>query len=216
MALLVVGIVSSAAGYGTMSYFNDTETAQDNTMNAGTVDIDLNRHNPWSENFTIELKPSQHPIWTGLLQNVGDNPVKVYKHINVTETGGGMHPEPEWNVDPDNSGDLKPGDVDYGLHIEVMNESGHEIGQGDIYMSTVTLKDVNSTKIQLYPNPAIQSTHDEIDLPDNLPPGWQLHVTQRYHIQSSVGNEAQGDTLLFDMEYLATQTNAPEPTPAAP
>ncbi len=37
------------------------------------------------------------------ITNVGTNPARIWKHINVTDESGGLHPESEWDEDPQNS-----------------------------------------------------------------------------------------------------------------
>lgn len=196
-ALLIIGVVSAAAGAGTFAFFNDTEVAQNNTFTAGTIDIAVDDQNPWQATYTIgDMKPSFKRWINFTIQNNGTNPTHLYKHLNVTNQSDAIHTEPEDVEDPDGTRNDIASVIDYSLRIEVTDENGTAVRNATIFTQTdgVTVTDVNSSWIDL----------------GTLQPGHEMHVTQDYHMQSDVTNWAQGDRMTFDIEVMADQLNAPQ------
>jgi predicted ribosomally synthesized peptide with SipW-like signal peptide len=98
LSLAIIGAVAAIAVGGTVAYFTDTETSTGNTFTAGTIDIAVNSQNPWSQTgqyHFADMKPSQVEYSNFTINNVGTNPVNVWKKVDVTGTGGGVMSEPE-------------------------------------------------------------------------------------------------------------------------
>ena len=98
VSLAVIGVVAAIAVGGTVAYFSDTETSTGNTFTAGTIDIAVNDQNPWSQNgqyHFADMKPSQVEYSNFTINNVGTNPVNVWKKVDVGQTLGGEISEPE-------------------------------------------------------------------------------------------------------------------------
>jgi predicted ribosomally synthesized peptide with SipW-like signal peptide len=125
-----IGLASVGAGLGTSAYFSDTEAFENNTLVAGTLDMNVAANvvaanDYWAENGALDLstvadsedaviglqvddvKPGDWAIICFEI-NVGDNPgyVQVCTE-NFAETGG-ANPEPEQDAEGDagNSADL--------------------------------------------------------------------------------------------------------------
>lgn len=192
-----------AAGYGTMAYFSDTETA-DAELRVGNDDIAVDGQNPWNRTYALtDLKPGKTRWMNVTVENVGDpgNPVKLYKSINVTAESGGSHPEPEEGADPgDTTNDVSTA-VDYHLSYRVYDDGGALQRTGTVHTwgDNVTLDDINSTSVQL------------VNSSDPLKSRWTVEVHQGYRMLEDAGNEYQGDNATFDVEFYATQPNGNGP-----
>ncbi|WP_050033494.1 SipW-dependent-type signal peptide-containing protein [Halorubrum halophilum] len=124
-----IGVASAGAGLGTTAYFSDTETFQDNSLTAGTLDMSVTAEivaadDYWTGQGVVGLsETADGDIVTGIQVDdvkpgdwaiicfdieVGDNPGYVQVRTeNFTETGG-ANPGPEQDVegDDDNDADL--------------------------------------------------------------------------------------------------------------
>jgi predicted ribosomally synthesized peptide with SipW-like signal peptide len=117
--LVIVAIASVAVSIttiGTLAFFQDTETVSGNEFRAGTVDITVDGNNGLAGNGGVvclgleplsfkgtspdiptdcALKPSQFGHIKFLLDNVGDNPVDVWKRIATAVSTNNGWSEPE-------------------------------------------------------------------------------------------------------------------------
>ena len=96
ISLLVIGVVGGVVAGVTTAYFSDTETAVGNTITAGTIDIEINDENPWTTAMVIgDLKPGETDYMNLGIENVGMNPVNIYKSIKDMVGTTGIVSEPE-------------------------------------------------------------------------------------------------------------------------
>ena len=196
--VLVIGLVAG----GTWALFSDTETSGQNVFEAGTIDIAIDGQNPWTGSFTIDdMKPCETGYITFVIQNVGTNPVVVWKHLIVDSYDGGLLSEPEavaqGGVFPD------PGTekcdigtvIEYDLSV-LVNVSGSNMGDPAgsgwwqlIYDKDILISDVACNDILL----------------GMIPVGGTMEVTQSYHMEADTGNWAQGDIMNFTIEIYGEQ-----------
>ncbi|MBE9513236.1 MAG: hypothetical protein IMY77_04215 [Chloroflexi bacterium] len=200
---IAVAVVISLVASGTWALFTDTETSTDNTFSAGTIDIAIDGDNPWSAPFTIEdAKPCETWYVEYDITNVGTNPCVVWKHLTDFVTGGGTpaYPvgsatcssEPEWQVDPNDSINDIDAWILYDLSSEIIDPTtGGTTDQWHqtLFNENVLISDLASVSVPL----------------GSIPPGGKMHVIQSYHLDAATGNEYQGDTLTFTVEFLAQQ-----------
>ena len=88
LSLAVIAVVAVVAVGATRAYFSDTETSTGNTFTAGTIDIAVNGQNPWEiqEPFVFtDMKPSQVEYSNFTINNVGTNPVNVWKKLMLVQ-----------------------------------------------------------------------------------------------------------------------------------
>jgi len=210
-SIFVIGILALAMGYGTYSFFSDTEKSTGNVFTAGTIDIAVNGWNPWEgskEHFELnDMKPCETGYIVFNIQNVGTNPVNVWKHLTVTKTDGGIEVYPKETPVASSEPEYKEGLVDgkyiekcdidtvitYDLSVEVYNAEGAKIWWQVIIPPEAEIKvsDVECHEIPL----------------GMIPVGGYMIVTQSYHMQADVTNWAQGDKMTFDIEIYAEQLN---------
>ena len=202
LTIAIVLIIGLVAG-GTWAYFTDTETSGPNTFAAGTIDIAIDGANPWSGSFTIEdAKPCETWFVEYEITNVGTNPCVIWKHLSGFVTGGGtaVYPatnstcssEPEWKVDASDTINDLHNWIWYDLYSEVIDPLTG--GTTDQWHQTLYNENVHIGSLQSVLVPL-----------GSLPPGGKMYVLQSYHLDAATGNEYQGDTLTFTVEFFAQQ-----------
>jgi predicted ribosomally synthesized peptide with SipW-like signal peptide len=106
-SIFVIGILAFAMGWGTYSYFSDTEKSSGNTFTAGIIDISIDPSGGQqvaTVKGDVELKPCETGYIRTVVKNVGNNPSEVWKHItNVVNNENGIA-EPEQEYYSANSG----------------------------------------------------------------------------------------------------------------
>jgi len=218
MSILMIGIVATAAGAGTLAFFSDVEVATDNTFTAGTIDIAVDGENPWEKNYTVrvpgdtsnspDLKPSQTGYINFTVKNVGTNPLDLWKMIDNVgcNTGaatyycdcgeygsGNVSSEPECVAMCANQGKDK-NDIDKWMYFDLSVD-----GEVIIPDESVRIGDVKGKYIYL----------------GRLEPGHEVVVNQSFHLYNCTPNDYQGDVMEFDERLEAYQVEGyqPEPTP---
>lgn len=99
---IAVAVIIALVTTGTLAYFSDTETSEDNQFTAGTIDLAVNAQNPWGQQVGwdfIDIKPCQDldPI-TLRLENVGNNEGILYTCMKYNELDKYDEPEPDQSV----------------------------------------------------------------------------------------------------------------------
>ena len=219
LSLIIIGAVGAVVAGVTTAYFSDTETAVGNTITAGTIDIKVNDANPWSSPFTIgDLKPGETDYMNLGIENVGMNPVEIYKSIKDMVGTTGIVSEPEcteqggyWNnpnggcnwtwsgtypsIEDDNNIQTQ---ILYDLSVKVYDSKADYDGSvSPIWWQTIETGDKIITTV--YPD-----NTTSIDL-GVLPVGGYMFVEQSYHFNKDAGNIYQGDVLTFNMEIKGEQ-----------
>jgi len=206
ISLGIIGVVAAIVIGGTIAYFSDTETSTGNTFSTGVIDIDINNENPWTQSWNIgDMKPCETGYITFNINNLGDNPVNVWKTVKVTGTVDTPISEPEcvygggaWDKTArtcDISGYTPKsnlqGWMNYDLSVKVPVKGNPNDWYQTIYKDedNVRISDINNQSIFLGMIPAKGS----------------MEVTQSYHLVSETGNWAQADTMTFDIEIYAEQ-----------
>ncbi len=220
MSVFIIGLLAFGLGYGTYSYFSDTEKSTGNVFTAGIIDIEVDGQNPWVKTYSgllSDVKPCEKRWVNFTIENVGGNPVHVWKHIKVTGCDGGIayyftaSSEPEWTEGggkPDETGYTErcwlPGYILYDLWIDIIQDGqpGWWIIEQEQY---VRVDNINCMWIYL----------------GEIPAGKSMVVKQSYHLSSwpyapepEVTNWAQGDRMFFDIELYAEQVGGVGPVGA--
>lgn len=201
LSVMTIALVSAVVFGATRAFFTDTETSADNTFSTGTIDIAVDGTNPWTRQTPYvlsDMKPSQTDYINFVVNNVGTNPVNVWKKLGNVATGSGTLSEPEcldengeW-VNGECSGNTPKSDIDtvidYDLSVKLYN-SDQLIWWQMIYNKNVTVSEIKDINVFL----------------GMIPVGWHMDVVQSYHMQADTGNWAQGDTMTFDITLTGEQ-----------
>ena len=208
ISLSVIGVVSAIVIGGTVAYFSDTETSTGNVISAGTLSLSAGQS--FTDSVRLEdLKPSYVRFMEFTVTNDGNNPLRLWKHIeNITTDESGINePEQQW-YDDNGIGTEGKNDIDtvieYDMYVggeiewdDEAHTTGHVEG-GEVIIHEddgITLADVESHYIYI----------------GELQPEETITIIQSYHMATDTENWAQSDTLTFDIELLALQLNAPGP-----
>jgi predicted ribosomally synthesized peptide with SipW-like signal peptide len=174
-SIFVIGILALAIGWGTYSYFSDTETSSGNTFSAGTLDLKVDgKDNPLGAYFSVsDVKPGDSNSKGIVLSNSGTLAGKAYIHFKNVVDSPGTTPEPEPTPDY--------GELSKNLYIKVLVDSTIK---AEGYLS-----DIKSNSYEL----------------GTIAGGGSLTVTIQWSIPSDVGNVIMGDSVTFDIEFSLQQ-----------
>jgi predicted ribosomally synthesized peptide with SipW-like signal peptide len=154
LGLGAVGVASAGAGLGTTAYFNDTETFENNTFTAGTLDMSVTANlvaadEYWSGQTDIpmsvtadgqgvsaglvvdDVKPGDWAIICFDIE-VGDNPGYVQVRTENFMEAGGANPEPEQEVEGDADNDADLGEFMLASVWQDYDESGDKSGLSNL------------------------------------------------------------------------------------
>lgn len=206
----MIAAVGALVAGATRAFFSDTETSVGNTFTAGTIDIDINEQNPWTENFDMgDLKPGEIGYINFRIGNVGENPVNISKKLyNFTHTDIGEGYD---------CGDL--GNVSSEPECEAETLAGQNIDNVEtqfVYDLSVEVYDIDNNKIwwqEIYnvdDGKSLTAVYGESgqEMPivlGMIPVDGYMLVTQSYHFSENAGNEYQGDGMKFDMDIIGDQ-----------
>lgn len=196
ISLSIISAVAAIAIGGTIAYFSDTETSQGNTFTAGTIDIAVNDQNPWEEEAPYvlsDMKPSQVDYTNFTINNVGTNPVNVWKKVDgiVTEEVSINEPERAY-YDANNLTDGK-NDIDtaiqYDLSVVLKDPTGAPQWNQTLYNLNKTISQITGQGTFL----------------GMIPVGWSMDVTESYHMIGETENWAQSDKMTFNITLTGEQ-----------
>jgi len=188
-SVFIIGLLAFAMGWGTYSWFSDTETSTGNKFSAGTIDLAVNGENPLQNALvTLEdMKPCEWEYVTVTLHNVGTNPGDAWMHIKDIVEYGGLHPEPEWETDPNNAINDIQSWITFDLKLDdkiIIHPDDH-----------IKLDDIECVWIYL----------------GNLDTCTEYTLNMSFHLQPETPNTYQGDYITFTIEFLLNQKGAPDP-----
>ena len=212
VSLVVIGVIGLVAGGGTFAYFSDLESAENNTLEAGTIDISVDEANPWNATYEfLDMKPCERTEYINVtIRNVGTNPAKIFKMVEVIDWNTGLErfsdpeteemysSEPEWEAEMNGRVDDIHNVTDYSLEVLIFaNESDFDAGEASDSWLVYEQKD--GTLVS-----DVAGTHMYFG---DLEPGEVMMINQDYHIIAEAGNEYQGDSFSFDVLFTALQLN---------
>jgi len=219
-SLIIIGILGFALGWGTYSYFSDTETTTGNIFQAGTLDITL---------YDAEGNPVESAIWTFTNLKPGDvfNVAFIVENtgtITVSDIIQKLYITADTEADGTGDGELDNYLGVLGFWVGVvddMNTAKYVIGDPtkmpgpdpgfNPYTNMGTFPDGNCR--YLYELVAASQDHD-IDITDDgnvpgrvLPVGKFLVYIYKFEFweSGSPQDDAQGDILELKMELTAKQ-----------
>jgi len=202
-SLAIIAAVAAVVVGGSIAYFSDKETSTGNTFTAGTIDISVDGHNPWSETaaYTLEdMKPGYVDYTNFVIKNEGTNPANITKSITgISDDENGIN-EPEckeyggsWSGSVCSGGtavnDLE-NVITYDLSVVVKDSNGNEIWNQILYNNDKTIAEIQSVGGMFL---------------GMIPVGGTMEVTESYHMLDTAGNKYQSDKMTFDITLVAEQ-----------
>jgi spore coat-associated protein N len=190
----------ATVGGGTFAWFSDTETSANNSLTAGTLDLNIDGGNVAVTTFSSNnTAPGDSGSGSNELENVGslDGELDIYVgYINTAGGSGGTEFE-------DGVSNLK-GVAEMALYIDVDQSGGWSTGDiglksdGTTYSHPTALDYATIVSYQ-------QVTWDAVE---TLSSGAADDFTILWQIPTSAGNEIQGDSLNFDVTFTLEQAGA--------
>lgn len=201
--ILGMGILSimllAAVGGGTWAWFTDTETSANNSLTAGTLDLNIDGGNIAVTTFSASnVAPGDSGSGSNTLANVGslEGELDVYvSAINNVAGSGGT----EYEVGTSELG----GNAEMAIYIDV-DQSG-AFNTGDIGLkhdgTTYAPATLDYTAIDNYGDTTWDAAETlALSASDDLVILWR--------IPTSAGNDIQGDSLDFDVTFTLEQAGA--------
>ena len=193
-ALLVMGLV----GGGTWAYFSDTESSQNNSLTAGTLDLTIGGGNDAVTTFSATaVKPGDNGTGTAVLANAGSmNGTLGVTFSAVSNTSGGTA---EFN---NGTGDLG-GSAEMAVYLDVDQSgtfNGGDIGlksDGKTYTSAGGLQ---YASIDSYGGKAFAGV-------ETLANGASDNFAVAWRVGADVGNTIQGDAVGFNVIFSLDQVH---------
>ncbi|WP_136689927.1 TasA family protein [Halorhabdus amylolytica] len=187
-SLVVVGGASAAGGAGTMASFSDAESSSENTVQAGTLDLELNGNDQTVTFLDVSgVKPGDDGFQSIQLGNTGSITGTIEIIVeDVRDSENGI-------VNNENSVDDTPNQGELQNYVEVRAE-------------------INGTEIRDWTGlDQLQSTPLPYTYPtgETIVPGSQRQFTLEWRFNDpgdkSV-NEAQSDSVEMDLTFRLVQT----------
>jgi len=130
----VVGAASAGAGAGTFAYFSDDETVEDNTIGAGTLELDVGDGGGGSFSYSFsEIAPGQSTTVSATIENTGTIDAGEVLVDTSTDTGSDSN------------------NLATQLDIDAVRWNGTEITSS---VSASTVQELTNNTLELTPAPA--------------------------------------------------------------
>ena len=195
-ALLVMALV----GGGTWAYFSDPETSTDNSLTAGTLDLNINGGNTAVTTFSAtNVAPGDSGSGSSVLANVGSLSGELDISFSViTNTPGAGGTEYEGG-----SGELG-GEAEIAVYIDV-DQSG-DWSSGDIGLKSDSTTYSHPTALNYATIDSYGS--DSWDAVETMAAPASDNFTILWRVPTTAGNDIQGDSVSFDVTFILEQAEA--------
>ncbi len=200
VALLILSIIS----IGTFAYFSDTETSNNNTFTAGTLNLTVDTNDGTNTvKFTVtNANPGQNGTSTWALVNVGNSAGYVdLESISVTSTENYnlATNEAEAADDTDTSNLTGGGELAANMDVVLFVDDG--IGGGT---ANNGIKDGGEVAIYTGKLNAIAGSYNQ-NLA--LAASGTAYISMGWSVATSVNNIIQGDSAILNMTFELGQTS---------
>ena len=200
VSLSIIGVVGAIAIGGTIAYFSDVETSTGNTFSAGTLDLIVNSENPFTAAVVVlyDMKPGQESVpITVRLRNDGSIEGIADLHIKLGTSNEGFDSEPECEAEG-----------------KIWNEEyrmceGEEILNENICEKIITRYCYDSVRDWNCDEKDVQgiigpSQSVDLGILRGGVPGTR-YLWLSFYLDKDAGNEYQGDTCTFNIEFTLHQ-----------
>lgn len=196
-ALLVTGMVTA----GTWAYFSDSEVSAGNVLSASTLDLAINGDNNDVTTFCLSnVSPGDSGSGIGVLNNAGsiDGILSIALSLvaNVANTDGTEY--------EGGSGELGA-NTEIALYLDIDNSGSWNEGDTGIKSDGTTYE---------YPDLLGYSGIDSYgsrswDNVQTMAPSSQEKFVALWRVPAETGNEIQGDSIIFNIEFTLNQVGNP-------
>jgi len=193
-------LVMALVGGGTWAYFSDPETSTDNSLTAGTLDLNINGGNTAVTTFSAtNVAPGDSGSGSSVLANVGSLSGELDISFSViTNTPGAGGTEYEGG-----SGELG-GEAEIAVYIDV-DQSG-DWSSGDIGLKSDSTTYSHPTALNYATIDSYGS--DSWDAVETMAAPASDNFTILWRVPTTAGNDIQGDSVSFDVTFILEQAEA--------
>jgi predicted ribosomally synthesized peptide with SipW-like signal peptide len=188
-SVFIISMLAFSLGYGTYSYFSDTETSSGNKFTAGTLNLKVDGQDDGGTvpvYFAVDnVKPGDGGSQVISLSNTGTLNGTAKIHIKNVVNTEGLNPEPETDKED-------PGDLGAVLLIKIQydaNNDGDYLDEGETIVTDVAINTLNCTLNTL----------------GSLGAGTSRNLKISWSVPGTVGNDIMGDIVTFDIEFSLVQ-----------
>ena len=193
-------LVMALVGGGTWAYFSDPETSTDNSLTAGTLDLNINGGNTAVTTFSAtNVAPGDSGSGSSVLANVGSLSGELdisFSAITNTPGAGGTEYE-------GGSGELG-GEAEIAVYIDV-DQSG-DWSSGDIGLKSDSTTYSHPTALNYATIDSYGS--DSWDAVETMAAPASDNFTILWRVPTTAGNDIQGDSVSFDVTFILEQAEA--------
>jgi len=190
-SVLAIALVAVGIGMGTMAYFSDVETSDDNLFTAGTLNLEVSGDDPLVEAFAVTDTyggASGFKDWA--LKNTGsiEGSLDITFSELVDLDNGGNEPERAAVGDSgESSGDLAEV-LDLLIYIDVVEDDAY-VALDDVLVYDGFASGIVGEKLSNY----------------TMAAGYAKSIRIEWSIAEGVGNEIQSDSAGFDIAFELLQ-----------
>ncbi len=195
-ALLVIGMVSG----GTWAYFSDTESSTNNSLTAGTLDLNINGGNVAVTTFSASnVAPGSSGSGNSTLANIGSLSGELDIRLSAVTNTGGVGGEYG-----DSVGNLG-GVAEIAMYIDVDQSGGWNAGDIGLKSDGFTYSfptALDYATIDSYASKVYDAV--EANMATSAADGFIV----LWRVPTSAGNNIQGDSVSFDITFVIEQAAA--------
>lgn len=195
-ALMIITIV----GGGTWAYFSDVENSANNSLTAGTLDLNIDGGNTAVTTFSLtNAAPGDSGTGNSALSNVGSLSGELdIEFSTITNTGGSGGGEYE-----DGNGDLG-GVAEIAVFIDVDQSGGWSTGDIGLKSDGTTYNNPTALDYAAIDNYG----NDSWDAIETMVSSIADDFIVMWRIPTSAGNNIQGDSISFSVAFTLEQADA--------
>jgi predicted ribosomally synthesized peptide with SipW-like signal peptide len=184
-SIFVIGILALAMGYGTYSYFSDTETSTGNTFQAGTLDLEIGGWNTPTKITVSNLAPGDSGSSKIAVKNVGTINGALNLELGTATNNEGDNPESETDI-------AELGDLGNYLVVTIYFDEDGDLGTvGDqTFVCSGVINDIDGALYYPY---------------HPLCAGDLSYLVVVWSLPGGTGNDVQGDIVSFDIKVVLEQ-----------
>ena len=193
-------MVMALVGGGTWAYFSDTESSADNSLVAGTLDLNINGGNSAVTTFSVtSVAPGDTGNGSGTLANAGSLGGEFDVAFSaITNTGGSGGGEFEDGVG--NLGAV----AEISVYIDVDQSSDWSSGDIGLKSDATTYNHPTALDYAAIDNYG----SDSWDAIETMAASDADDFVVMWRVPTSAGNNIQGDSVSFDVTFILEQADA--------
>jgi predicted ribosomally synthesized peptide with SipW-like signal peptide len=207
-SIVVIGILALAMGWGTYSWFTDTETSSSNTFTAGTLDVGLQELETTEITISNMAPGDLTGDWVINITNTGTLNLAWFGDLVIT---GGVKLREAIYIDYAQMEFLKPDGTSWEQTDNFIKEGRGSGSYPDWYNYLADLSPFHVVTLKNFDDNEGMCPGTPYEFMGALKPGYKYRLTLRFGFAPGAGNEYQGNVvnpITINFKVDATQINA--------